>query len=63
MSDEPGKESRSWIIGSPILMGTAIGLLVSALNPQSLQFTVECASLGALFGLAVGIVIWLWRAP
>jgi len=33
------------------------------LNPQSLQFTVECASLGALFGLAVGIVIWLWRAP
>jgi hypothetical protein len=61
MSDEPEKPARSWIIGSPILMGTAIGFLIAALNPQSLAFSLECASLGALFGLAGGIARWFLR--
>ncbi len=60
MSDEP---DRSWIIGSPILMGTSAGLLVSAMNPQSLVFSLLCGLLGALIGLAVGIAIWFWRVP
>jgi hypothetical protein len=61
MSDEQERASRAWIIGSPILMGTAIGLVVAAVNPQSLEFSVGCASLGALIGLGGGIARWFLR--
>jgi hypothetical protein len=63
MSDDPQKQSRAWIIGAPILMGIAIGLLVATRKPQSLESTVECAFLGLLTGLAVGVGIWFWRWP
>jgi len=59
MSDEP---DRSWIIGSPILMGVASsGLIVATLYPQGLGTSLECALLGGLIGLGVGILHWLWQ--
>ena len=65
MSDEPNPAERAWIIGSPILMGIAAGLIVAALNfSGSLKVSLQCASLGALIGLAGGIARWfLRRAP
>ena len=61
MSDEPGSQSRAWTIGSPILMGIALGFIIAMLHPESLEFTVGCAALGALIGLVFGIAIWFWR--
>jgi hypothetical protein len=61
MSDEQERGSRAWIIGSPILMGTSAGFIIAMLHPESLEFSVGCASLGGLIGLAVGIATWLSR--
>jgi hypothetical protein len=56
MSDEHERAERAWTIGSPILMGVATGLIIAALNLSgSLEASLQCASLGALVGLAVGI--------
>jgi protein-S-isoprenylcysteine O-methyltransferase Ste14 len=62
MSDEPKQQSRSWIIGSPILLGTTVGFIIAMLHPESLEFSVACGLGGALIGLAAGLLIWLWRS-
>jgi hypothetical protein len=60
MSDEPDR-SLTWIISSPILVGVGVGFIIAMLHPESMEFSLECASLGALIGLAVGIATWLLR--